>query len=351
MLMMASLLAAPVALHAQPAAPAAKDREVARTLLISGREKLKSGNVKGALADFTQAHAIMHVPTTGLDLGKAQVASGLLLEARATLLETAKMPAKPKEPPAFARARQDAKFLAEALKARLGTVTVNIKGVPPGKKVALSVDGVEVSDAVRSVPFLANPGVRTIAASYGGSKADKQVELTEGGNQLIEFTLIPTNTVAAGGEVDLDTGAAASAGGAPKGSTPPPPESEPTPYGAEAPSPAPAPEPAKKSTNPLVYAGLAATGLGIGVGTITGLSAISTYSKVEPRCVKGLCPPATHSDIDNGVTMATVSTVAFIFAGVGAGVTVYGLLSPRKTPKATAGVRVIPTPAGIAGTF
>ena len=66
------------------AEPSAADRQTARTLLIKGRNKLKAGDAEGALADFRAAHAIMHVPPTGLDLARAQVALGqLVLTCRA----------------------------------------------------------------------------------------------------------------------------------------------------------------------------------------------------------------------------------------------------------------------------
>src|SRR5262245_48380446 len=64
--------------------PSAAERETARALLISGRDKRKSGKLAEALQDFERAHAIMHVPTTGLDLGKLQEQLGKLVEAHDT---------------------------------------------------------------------------------------------------------------------------------------------------------------------------------------------------------------------------------------------------------------------------
>src|SRR5262245_14039060 len=93
----------------------ATERETARTLLLSGREKRSAGDLHGALVDFEHANGIMHVPTTGLELGRTQAALGLLVEARATLLEAARHPAEDGEPRAFTRARKEAKELADAL--------------------------------------------------------------------------------------------------------------------------------------------------------------------------------------------------------------------------------------------
>lgn len=332
------------------AEPSAKDREAARNLLISGREKKKNGDLNGAIGDFYRAHGIMHVPTTGLDLGKAQAEVGLLVEARTTLLETAKLPVKPNEAPAFARAREEAKRLAEQITARLATVTVNIKGLPPRAKVILSVDGADNSSAVRGQPFKINPGKRTIGASHGESTASKPVDIPEGGSQTIELTLVPRpGEPAAAGEVDLD------AAPADPNAKPPPKtdvSSEEALAEASTSGDAAKPKPTATSTNPLVFVGIATTGLGVAVGTVTGLMSMSIYSSVEPRCTRGLCPPETHSDIDNGVTLATASTVSFVVAGIGAGITVWGLLTPRKVPaKAATSFRVLPLPNGVVGTF
>jgi hypothetical protein len=105
------------------AEPTAAERETARSLLFAGREKRQNGEVKAALADFEKAHAIMRVPTTGLDLGKTQESLGMLVEARASFLDAARHPPQPSDPPAFKRARREAKQLAEEIAPRLATLT------------------------------------------------------------------------------------------------------------------------------------------------------------------------------------------------------------------------------------
>ena len=108
------------------AEPTAPERETARTLLLSGREKRKNGQLMGALEDFEKAHAIMRVPTTGLDLGKAQQELGMLVEARATFLEAVRYPAQASESRAFKRARKEAKQLADEIAPKLGTLTIAV---------------------------------------------------------------------------------------------------------------------------------------------------------------------------------------------------------------------------------
>ena len=74
---LAPLLAAIIAVGsvttASLAAPTAADKETARGLVRSGRTKKKQGDLDAAIEDFAAAHAIMNVPTTGTELGKAQL--------------------------------------------------------------------------------------------------------------------------------------------------------------------------------------------------------------------------------------------------------------------------------------
>ena len=97
-----ALLAWPLAAHA--AEPSASDRDTARALVIDGRAKLAAKDHEGAYKAFKAAHAIMGVPTTGLDLAKAEEALGLLVEARTTALDVTRM-APSRRSPRHTRAR------------------------------------------------------------------------------------------------------------------------------------------------------------------------------------------------------------------------------------------------------
>jgi hypothetical protein len=120
---------------ASAADPSAEDKERARTLLLDGRSKLQAGDAEGAVKAFQAAHAIMGVPTTGLDLARGVAAQGRLIEARAVALEVTRIPAAPKEPEAFANARVTAEKLAEALSARIPALVI------AGGGAGLAVEG------------------------------------------------------------------------------------------------------------------------------------------------------------------------------------------------------------------
>jgi len=85
--------------------PTPAHRNTARSLLIRGRAELAAGDAEAALEAFQAAHAILGVPTTGIDVARAQLALGLLVEARDTALEVMRFPVGPGEPAAFTDAR------------------------------------------------------------------------------------------------------------------------------------------------------------------------------------------------------------------------------------------------------
>lgn len=295
--------------------PTAAEKETARTLLLSGREKRKNGQNKEALADFEKAHAIMHVPTTGLDLGKTQEALGLLVEARQTYLEASRFPKQSNESPAFENARREAKKLADGISPRLATLTVS---VPKDAKV--KIDEGEISGSSIGVPLKVNPGKHQIVGTLGADEKRTTVDLAEGESKSIELELAGAPVPPPSGDKDKDKDK--------KGET---------------------------KLNTLVYVGGGIAGLGLVVGTITGIMAFSIKSDVTSRCdADGKCheeKPNLWSDIDRGVLMGNISTGAFIVAGIGAGVLVYGLLNPQRAEVTAGKIRILPTPFGVAGTF
>jgi len=105
----------------------------------------------------------------------------------------------------------------------------------------------------------------------------------------------------------------------------------------------------------LLGVGGGVAGVGLIVGTITGLMAIGIKNDVTSRCdADGKCheeTPNLWSDIDRGVLMGNIATGAFIVAGIGAGILVYGLLNPQRAEPAAGKIRILPSPFGVAGTF
>jgi hypothetical protein len=301
------------------AEPTAAEKETARTLLLSGREKRKAGHDKEALADFEKAHAIMHVPTTGLDLGKTQEALGLLVEARKTYLEASRVPKQPNESAAFENARREAKKLADGITPRLATLTVS---VPKDAKV--KIDDGEISGSSIGVPLKVNPGKHQIIGTLGSDEKRTTVDLAEGESKSIELELAgaPATTPTPTGDKDKDKDK--------KGET---------------------------KLNTLVWVGGGIAAAGVAVGAITGIMAFSIKSDVDSQCdAQHRCKQEVNGlwdEIDRGVLMGNISTGGFVVAAVGGAILVYGLLNPQRAEPSgsTAKIRILPSPFGLAGTF
>lgn len=295
------------------AAPTAQEKETARQLVKSGRAKKKSGDLAAALDDFKAAHAMMDVPTTGLELGKAQIEARRWVEARDTLLAVARSAPAPKESPLFARARIEAKALAKDLEPKIPQLTLDLTNAPRGVRVF--VDDVEVAPEALSSPLAQNPGKHVVRASVGAREQRAEVDLDTGQTRTLTLDL---SKLAGPGRK------------APKTEV----------------------EPASAGTSPWVYVGFGVAGAGVLVGGVTGALALSKGSTVDDACVDGRCPPSTHDDIDSGRMLGNVSTVAFVVAAVGAGiggVALFGTSQEKPRPKVEAWVA--PASAGLRGRF
>jgi hypothetical protein len=94
----------------------------------------------------------------------------------------------------------------------------------------------------------------------------------------------------------------------------------------------------KKSAVPVI---LMIAGYGIGVAggvvsAITGAMSISQTSDIKKDCGGTACPPSEKSKIDSANTLATISTIALIGAGVGAAIGVTGTILFFSKPGKTA---------------
>jgi hypothetical protein len=187
LLVLAAVLSAAGRAHA--AEPTAEDRERARTLLLDGRAKLKSGDAEAAVKAFRAAHAIMGVPTTGLDLARGLLALGRLLEARTVALEVARMPAAPNEPNAFTKARGEAVKLAEELAGRIPALVIEASGPPEGG-ARVTVDGAAVPAEALGLPWKVDPGEHVVAAAAAGFRGERRtVRVDEGATVPVRLTL------------------------------------------------------------------------------------------------------------------------------------------------------------------
>ncbi len=303
----AALLVAPSA-HADPSS---SDRETARSMMGEGRELRDKGDLKAALQRFKTADSLMHVPTTGLEVAKTQVALGLLLEARDTIAAIRKLPQGPNDPAPFTDARNKADDLDTTVEPKIPSVTITVGGTAEGETAAVSIDGASIPASIAGLPRKVNPGHHTVTAKGTSGEASQEIDVAEGDKKQVQLVL---STGGAGGE------------GAPAG-------------GGEG-------EPAKESTSTsetkvhsptvLTYVSGGVGAAGLVAGTITGILSLSTTSKLKTECPNHVCPAGQPtSDYNSASTMGTISTVGFIVGLVGAGVAVTTLIIGHEAPSET----------------
>lgn len=323
--------------------PSAADKETARGLMAEGRAARDHGDLKGAVKAFAAADALMHVPTTGLELARALAAVGQLVEARDTTLRITRNPEKPNEPAPFKAARDAAASLNDELAARIPSLTINVKNVPDGATASVTIDGTALPSELIGQPRKLDPGHHVIAAKAGTAEGNQEVDVAEKDSKEVTIELTaqaaPSDT-----KPDDQTG-----------ETPPP-----------------ADESSSHGSPLLIWGGFGLAGAGVIAGSITGVLAMSKANNVKNsgQCQNNgtLCNPSEDGDISSGKTMATISTVSFIVAGVGAVVGVVGLFvgggsspaanpdtKPSEAPASDAKLRVTPWiglgSAGVSGSF
>jgi hypothetical protein len=300
---LAALLAAPGA-HAQVSAA---DRETARSMMQEGRDLREKGDLKGALQRFKTADDIMHVPTTSLEVARAQVALGQLIEALDTIAAIHKVPVLTDDPAPFKDARNKADELDAQVEGKVPSLSITVTGAAEGETPAISVDGVSLPAAAASVPRKVDPGHHVVTARAASGQAKEEVDVTEGEKKDVALVL-----VAGGGDnPEGDNG-----------------QTEPGPSGPHN----------VHTPGPLTWGGIVVGGVGLVVGSITGLMTLSKASTVKSDCNPNTTKMCTDSGdisaLNSGNSLATVSTISFAVAGAGAVVAVVSLIVGHKPPGA-----------------
>jgi hypothetical protein len=290
--------------------PTAADKATARAAMNDGRSSRAKGNLDAALKSFTAADALMHVPTTGLEVGRTLEALGRLVEARAAYRRVAAITVGAGEPTPFREALLTACALDAELEARIPTLTFVVPTGTTAGTPKVWVDGQPVRPSELGTGLRVDPGSHQIAVQLGQVEATRVVELRERERQPVVLKVL--------------------------GSTP---------------SPSPAQEPSAWRTVGYVSLGVSAAGLA--AGAFFGGLALSTKRSAESACTPGSCPQSTWDAIDRARDYGSVSTVGFVTFGTALGV---GLTAIALTPtRDSASIRVRPRVglgyAEIVGTF
>jgi hypothetical protein len=294
----ASLCLAAGVAHAEPTSA---DREQARALMQEGRDLRDKGHGQDALKRFKAADDIMHVPTTALEVARTQASLGMFIEARDTIAAIRKLPVGPSDPAPFTDARNKAEELDNQLENKIPSITIVVSGGAEGETPSITVDGISVPSAAMGLPRRVNSGRHMISVRTPSGHGEQTVDVHEGDKKEVQIALSGSTT---------EPG--------------PAPEPEPGQQPKEAP-----PEPSgPKSHSPtvLTWVGAGVAGAGAIAGTITGIMSMSLVSQIKSNkeCPSSICVNGSKggNDYSSASSLATISDVTWVIAGVGAAVAV-----------------------------
>lgn len=307
LLLALSLVATPVVLTPQTARAAevsASARANARRLVGEGDKLYAKQNYAQALERYAEAYRLMHVPTVGVEVVKAQEALGRILEAAQTAQEVSSLPRQANEPAVFGDARLQA--AQDALRLNALTPTLLLDVAPRGVLFTVQIDGVAPSG---DSPFPVNPGSHRVRVSADGyENAELEVSLQQAERQTLTVTLFPVGGATPATSPPVAAGATAQ------------PAAQPAPA---APEPQPAHAQRTSSTRTLGWVGIGVAGVGVAAGTFAGISALSK----KPDCPHDVCTPDQKQDIDSSKQLGHIADISFGVAIVAGALGVWALVA------------------------
>jgi hypothetical protein len=266
------------------AEPSEAEKESARTLMDEGDARVGEGDLEGALRAYRGADAVMHVPSTGIEVAATLEKLGRLVDAEEAAQAVLAYPRQADEPEPYSEARRQAEALLARVAWRMPTLTVRPAGERPGE-VVLHVDG---RARPADQPLRLDPGRHVLRLTSPGSPAaERAVELREGEHRTLDWPL------------------------------------------ARAPQPPKKMAPAETDpwSSPLGWIGVALSGTGLVLGAGFGIATLDKTAAIEQRCGGSVCPPEERGAIEDADRFANVSNVGFALAGVGAVVAIVGFVS------------------------
>jgi hypothetical protein len=302
-------------------------RAAARDLGYAGVEAYEAGDFAAASAKLDKAFRVLKAPSLGLWSARALLKLGQLLEASERLREVGLLKVRGGDVEVQKQAQADAARELEALVPRIPGITLKLEGgVSPDDQ--LTLDGVPLATELVGENRPVNPGRHRLEARRGDALAEAEVSVAEGEKKtvVLRFKNAPSSpSPSSGSEVPAS----------PVAST----------------SPA-----ADKPGSPgrtLGFVALAAGGVGLGVGAVTGLMAKGKYGEIEsnPRCEGDACAPSEEGLVDSYSSLRTFSTVGFVAGGVLAATGVVLVLTSKPSSKRQTGLRINPGSVALFGRF
>lgn len=278
-------------------------RDEVRGLLASGVAAFDRHDYSSAVALLARASVLTPGPTVGLYLARARAALGQLVEAAAEYRGVLDGAEPSSENPAIVQLVETARAELAQLRPRVPAIEISIgEAERRAHNLRVVLDGRLISV---NAPAPTDPGHHeVIARDADGEKARASFEIAEGESKTVSLAWR-----AEGGRANKDQPfpAAGSSG--------------------------------VRKTLGVVALGVGATGLG--VGTVTGIAALSRYSAAEQHCPAGRCTEGAPYPEDGSAFRAlrTISAAGFVVGATGIG-TWLGLLLSTPPPAAAEHPRV-----------
>lgn len=273
-------------LTALPHTADAAGKEEAKAAYEEGRAAANAGRFKDAVKHFKRSVDADPNPQTRLELAKALVGDGKLVDANAVLNDLLNA-----TPPVVWSVKSAAQKLRAEIEPRIPWLQIKIVGPDPAL-TSISIDMKDIDrakiDVDSEIPM--NPGQHVIGAEADGyDDAEKSVTLIEGAHEVVELTLAKKGSVSTSGQ-DLDASTKPKGGGL--------------------------------TDSPMfipMAAGFGVGVVGLGVGGVFGILAISKANEVKDTCKGSVCPNSSRNKTakEDSLLYGNVSTVGFIAGGVG----------------------------------
>jgi hypothetical protein len=252
----------------------------------AGTAALATGDLDLATKHLRSAYALVRTPIPGLALVKVLRDAKKWVEAVSIAEDVAAIPDYAGMTANGQRARAEAHELATSMAAQLPKVTVQLLAAKGDATVTL--DGRALGPSELARPLKVDPGAHTISVTGGTSVpcTDGRITLDRSEARTLVWDLAPSTAQR---------------------------------------------EESRALLWPIV--GFSVGGLGLTVGSISGLATLRKKSPLRDQCNSaGGCPESARSDIDSAKSSATVADVAFVVGGAallfGAGALLFGSSSP-----------------------
>jgi hypothetical protein len=273
-------------------------RQTAAELTHSGVAAFERKDYPAALAFLRRASVLSTSPEVGLYVARSHAALGRLVEAASDYRSVVDSTEVSEEEPARQRMVERARDELSQLRPRIPTVEFALGDAElRSHNLRLVVDGKMVTPGV---PAQVDPGHHEVVASDADDeKARLEFDSVEGESKTIGLSFR-----AEGARASKESSALAGTSSA-------------------------------RRTLSVVALGVGATGLG--VGTVTGIAALTRYSAAEQHCPAGRCTEGAPVPDDGSAFRAlrTISAAGYMVGAAGIG-TWLGLLLTTPTPNARA---------------